>query len=511
MLRFSRTWLAFASTAALGVVSASAHAQVTAPTSTSTTTTPTGVATPCVATPGGQPIVSVTQQIVPNRIVAGQPTVTSTRPPALNPNGINFSDCAEDMTLQFLLTACNFTGQNLQVFASRSGSDCTSQSDRGLSGVAVCWPVSTGSTGLVLSQGTQTINIRVQDIVGPENESPSPTNMQSFGSSACNAQSSFLAVPININFLPLDPGTGALVGTNYIYPLGTDLVGPPAPAGVGILNGDTLFTVNWTPNVDTDTGGYDVLLDPIRGQEPPDAMVTQTTTGGGTATTVLVCPAEAGGTEDSSTDGAITDATVMTPASPPIPLDGALGDSGCHFTQIASTTTTATSNGGTCNDPVLSGATLADAGSSTPVAPVEEIDDAGNVIDTGVAVVEGVGGIFVPPNGIVVDPNPGTGTTATGATNSTFTVTGLKNGFNYNVAVSAVDNYGNIGPPSTQQCAVPAPVDDFWKTYRLAGGEAGGGFCALEAVGAPAGTTAAFVGAGALFAMGLRRRRSRRR
>jgi hypothetical protein len=121
------------------------------------------------------------------------------------------------------------------------------------------------------------------------------------------------------------------------------------------------------------------------------------------------------------------------------------------------------------------------------------------------------GGNYTPPAGHVLNLNPNIGSSVTGANNSTFLVKGLLDGVNYNVVVSAVDNFGNVGPPSTQQCAIPAPVNDFWKDYRAAGGQAGGGFCALEAVGAPAGSTVAFGAFGAFVVAGLRRRRNRRR
>ena len=284
----------------VGLASRVARAQAAAATSTTTTTTT--PATACVSTPGGQPTVSVSpQQIVPNRSVHGVPLGTSTRPAALNPNGVNYSDCIQDMVLTFPVTACNFDGQNLQVWASRS-SDCTAAGDRGLQGgIAQCWPVSPGSTGLVLTQGGENYSIRVQDIVGPENDSPSPTAMTSNGASACTVQATFLAVPININFVPINPGDGSPAGPAYEYTLATDLVGPPAPAGVGTLDGDTLMVVNWTARIDTDTGGYDVLIDPIPGMEPADATVSSS---GGVASTSRTCPADAAASMSTDAEGA---------------------------------------------------------------------------------------------------------------------------------------------------------------------------------------------------------------
>lgn len=58
--------------------------------------------------------------------------------------------------------------------------------------------------------------------------------------------------------------------------------------------------------------------------------------------------------------------------------------------------------------------------------------------------------------------------------------TNLVNGVVYNVAVSAVDTYGNTGPLSKLTCEVPQPIIGFFKGYQDAGGQAGGGFCSFS-------------------------------
>ena len=205
MPRLSPKGLVAASILALILAPRASRAQTTAPTTSTPTTGPT---TACAA--GGQPTVSSSPaQIRPNRIVNGVNLGTSTRPPALNPNGVSYQDCIDDMVLQFPVTACNFTGQNLQIWASRS-SDCTNASDRGIGGVSVCWLVSQGSTALVSFQQGETYSLRVQDIVGPEDLNPSPTTMLSQGVEACSVQSGFLAVPINVNFIPINPSDGSV-------------------------------------------------------------------------------------------------------------------------------------------------------------------------------------------------------------------------------------------------------------------------------------------------------------
>jgi hypothetical protein len=538
MRRFSRKWLVLAPVViALPPILAIEFAPhvASAQVSTTPTTTATVTATPCASTLGGTPTVSVTNQIPPSRFSStGAALGISTRNAALTPNGVSYADCINDLTLQFGVTACNFVGGvNLQVWASTS-SDCTSPADRGLTGVAVCWLISQGSTDLIQASGSLNYNIRVQDIVGPQQRSPSPTTLTSNGPEACTAQPTFLAVPIYINFVPIGAG-GVYAGQAYQYQLQTDMVGPQAPAIGKIGNGDTLFIVNWTPNVDTDTAGYDVVIDPVPGHEPlePDAATADATisgttddaatdgeSSGGVATVQRICPDGATSMaaitdatmDDGSADGSMDGSTAIT--------DGAVGpildDAGCYTLTTGSNpplaNSTVSDNGGTCNDPTLStGVILAGSGSDAAAAVVtQEFDDAGDLLDSGVQQVSG-GGIFTPPPGSILNPNATVGTTVTGVTSSTYTVKNLKDGVPYTVVVAAVDNFGNIGPPSTQACATPAPIDDFFKDYVEAGGKAGGGFCALEAVGAPVRSGVAFAGVGAFVAAGLRRRRGKKR
>ncbi len=79
---------------------------------------------------------------------------------------------------------------------------------------------------------------------------------------------------------------------------------------------------------------------------------------------------------------------------------------------------------------------------------------------------------------------PTTGNYQCGGTSSptaqSANATNLVNGVAYNVAVAAVDSYGNTGPLSALKCAVPQEIDGFYKAYKDAGGQAGGGFCSFS-------------------------------
>jgi hypothetical protein len=139
-------------------------------------------------------------------------------------------------------------------------------------------------------------------------------------------------------------------------------------------------------------------------------------------------------------------------------------------------------------------------------------------IDSGSTGETGSGGIASIPCQYLVNTSCPAGTPAYGNTgnpsvtaesSSALTITGLTNGSTYNVVVAAVDGSGNVGPQSTPEvCDYPAPVNDFWKLYKEAGGPAGGSFCALEAAGAPTGLTLFSAGLGAAaFALARRRRK----
>ena len=144
---------------------------------------------------------------------------------------------------------------------------------------------------------------------------------------------------------------------------------------------------------------------------------------------------------------------------------------------------------------------LDEAGNPTPPQPIDGGCTTINVTDAG--------------DGTNVDPTCPPPTFKNecarvgGNTSTNAIISGRANGTRYTVAVAATDAFGNSGKISSASCATPGPVDDFWKKYREAGGQAGGGFCALENVGAPAGMSlfALFTAAAAVSFVRRRRRR----
>jgi hypothetical protein len=461
------------------------------------------------ASAGRAQTVTASGQLYPHRILNGMDIGQAPRAQNLTPLGVNYADCIQDQSLQFSLTLSGFTGQDLQIWASRTGT-CTTDSNRGNGGVANCWPLGGGLSAINMpAANIRTFTIRVQDIVGPQNLSPSPTTYVAQGPSACATQPTFSSETISIYFIPITNGSTA-TGMAWTYQLPVDMVGPPAPAvSSKPALGDTLFIASWTPNTDADTQGYDVYIDPIPGQEP--AVMADGSASDGSTTSdastydasaadasmagpepTLVCPdAQASG-------GGATDAEAGAVDSGG---DGAPTDASACYYLVVPPASQAQSSGGNCvaPDPLLSGAITNDGGSGAVVC-----NDGGDS-----CAPSGTGGISTVPCANIVGFNAcmNSGLTVPDKAASSFQIKGLKNFVGYSVAVSAVDAFGNIGPPSGQICGTPQPVTDFWDAYRNAGGQAGGGFCALEAVGMPVGASVGLAGLGALGLAALRRRR----
>ncbi len=83
----------------------------------------------------------------------------------------------------------------------------------------------------------------------------------------------------------------------------------------------------------------------------------------------------------------------------------------------------------------------------------------------------------------------------------------LENYVTYAVAVAAVDQVGNSGVLSNVACGRPEPVITFFEAYKDAGGQGGGGYCALGAVPAP-GALGAVILAGVTWLVRRRRQRA---
>lgn len=495
--------LLFSALVAAGLAAPSvAFAQTTSSggTTSGATVSPSGQAYPIRLNPNGSDVCGDSQP---------QPSCVSTRPANLTPFGINYQDCISNQVLQFSVTLSGFDGgEILQVWASATSDCAENPTDRGIgSSAALCWKVAGDLPGVIVTTPqTYVFNIPVTTIVGWQEKPPfpPPSSPQLLPTStACYAQATFAAVQMNVNFVPVD-SSGNYAGTAFQYQINTDLVGPPAPTGVAETVGDTIFNLSWTANSDSDTAGYDVFIDPIPGQEGAEAAVPEAA-----STTKLVCPDASSTTlldatsevaADAIADASTVEASTSEEASTP-------EDAACYYINVGGAAPTS-SNGYSCNDPILASSTTEDGGlvdgaiATTPVV----LEDGGEAVESG-SVEEGSGGISTIPLAYAVGGanNNANAFTVTDKAVGNYTIKGLTDGVTYNVVVAAVDGSGNIGPSSLEVCDYPAPIQDFWQTYNQDGGFAGG-FCALETVGA-GGTSLAGVGFVVAGAALMRRRR----
>lgn len=408
----------------------------------------------------------------------------------LNATGISFADCEQDLELTFSLALTGFTGgTNLEVWVGPQ--NCPDTAPRGIGTTAPsCWRLSTPTAPLSTTTNSYSVSFFARDITRYVS-TPSTSLFASYdprfhdsstGEAACHTQPSEVAITETIYFIPVDPSTQNAVGTALSYKMTVDMVGPPAPGILPLAVGDTLLQVNWASRADPNIEGFQIFIDPPRGQEGAGkgAAAQQD------AQTITVCPeAATPPPADASGDGA---AEASVDASP---VDA--GGDACYTETVP-----APSGGGgsaACGSAALSGSnsTIVDAGA---VAAGEAGSD-----DGGGTVLSGGGVSQIDPKYLVAQIDDPAATSAT--------ITGLQNGFTYTIAVAAVDRSLNVGPVSSEVCDFPAPVDDFWKKYRDAGGQAGGGFCALEAVGTPVGSWVAVVSCAAAALALARRRRSR--
>lgn len=324
------------------------------------------------------------------------------------------------------------------------GVDCKDKTAR--QGTAPsCWIVGNSA---VPTSASHTVQVRVRDIVG-QHKPPDTTKAGAGTLEDCTPESGTSSAPVGVTlfFMFVDQASNEQQG-GVSWATKYDLVGPSAASGLTLGQGDTMLKLDWTASTDTDLSGYQFFCDPPRGSEGAGANTTEFEAGAGTGAEPE--PAEAS-VEEESCD----------------PEDA--GEAGCPEASTEASTTETDSGSGTTPE-----------GNGCPTSNLfaGEIPDAKFYCGS-----------------------------VSGLTATSGKVTGLVNNTTYSIAIAGVDTVGNVGRLSNVQCAQPSPVDDFFKLYKEAGGEAGGGFCSTGAVGHRAGTAALLMMSVAALARVVRRRR----
>ena len=412
-------------------------------------------------------------------------------PPNIAANVINYADCLANETIHIPLTITGIAaGNTLEAWAGEGTVDCTNVTNR-TAATAQCWQVESGINGSVQ---TTSADLRAWDIISQFGATTKVPTGQINTGAVCNS-STISAGPhtITISFFFTNGVNG--VGTGATYTITAAMQAAALNGTLGLSDpgagaGDGLVKVTLPNSSDLSIQGYQFYCDPAPSAGAAGSATDATTDTTPVGTTVgdssLIPPSCNGsvGTPDSgaSPEDAGDDASDGGDAS------DASSDSGDSSAPIVDASTS-----DACGLPInatpSSEAGTQTACTSSVLIPGSTTNSEGGVTST----------VVRPP------PDPIYKCGSSAATSSTVTISGLTNGVNYKIAAAASDIYGNVGPLSALVCATPQPIDDFWNVY---GGPAGGGFCALEGAGMPAGA-AAFAGAMLVAAIGLVRRRRR--
>jgi MYXO-CTERM domain-containing protein len=389
---------------------------------------------------------------------------TALRDQSQNPLWISRADCLADDVMTFpLYVSGSFGGYGLEVWVGGSSNDCKTTEARNTT-TGTCWKVYEGSA----STNSISIPIKVRDIVA-QNKPVDDGGPGSGTLEDCSpALSTTAAVQIAIYFMFIDPSDQSNQG-GVLYKMAYDLLGPNAPGTVTVGQGDTMLKINWTQSTDTDLVGYQFFCEKA-------------------GATSNVQPFDAANGDVENEDGSID----SPPAPPPAPADDA-SDEDSGVEDVAEASTPADTSG-------------VDATSDTGVSDAETDGDA----EASTTHIEGTcnskGYALLLYQGDNPDPALKCGQ-VTGLTTTTGRVTGLVNGDIYSIAIAGYDAVGNVGKLSNVVCEEPWPVDDFYKLYREAGGQGGGGFCSVGSVGQSAGMAGLGLMGMAAIAGLVRRRR----
>jgi hypothetical protein len=455
----------------------------------------------------------------------------------LNPNDINFQDCEDDIQLTFsLLESGGGTTDApdiLQVWAGTT--DCTQTTARSGAESPFCWQVAvaeqfnqTATIDIFARSLTRYIDSTLSSVPNDGNPVIGPNQPES----ACHTQTSSGQVALNIYFMFL-PNTGdATPDASYTYSLNADLVGPLAPYNLTAGIGQQLLLLNWSSQVDPTIQGFQIFAE----DQGPNGLGLGMEAGAATLNTPIYCHQSGATTcvdsgitgDDSGIDATlasdadctttfsdasayteILDATAYSGLS-----DADLATMGCVRSSPVKGVTTGQLGGGACTSTVLVDKFTSNVTLTESLDGGESAVD-GEVVTPIVTTVDGAGSATGLVGISEIDASVyGVGNVG-GNTTSSFNIQTLPNGqplidgHQYAVAVAAYDDDGNVGLLSNLVCQTPEPIVDFWDRYSADGGTAGGGFCALEAPGAPVAGSVFGVGVGVAVVAFARRRRRR--
>lgn len=385
------------------------------------------------------------------------------------PEGVNFEDCLENQEIEFPIQMTGIAANGtVQAWASLNGTDCSAQTAR-TGGYQLCWDLQENFQPVINTQ----VYIPVRLIMAGASPN-SPTAIKS-DQSVCGLVD---LNTVQVQFLYFAPGNLTQAAASQAVTISVDTVGPAPPTGLHTLPGDTRIYVNWD-SISGEGGltaltGVKIYCDQNGNTSVPNVASCQKVLDSGIPQVDESTIGEAG-TDTTTTDDA---STAHSNVRDLLPDGGDAGDDG------------------------------GDDGGDIVVTSTDASSDDGSVVVVTSDANTCSNSNFTPLSGNAVVPNADfdscflcgsiTSNTGTSITASGFRGAPLVNNQHYAVAVAATDAFNNVGPLSTIECEYPEETNDFWKTYKGAGGGAGG--CDTSGDTTPIGSLGAL---GAMMALGV--------
>lgn len=416
-----------------------------------------------------------------------------TTSPNTRQHWISHQDCVDDVKLTFRV-AVNSPNADTSLFAyvGKSASlSSTMVQDSCLYGIARndparCKELSVDSK----NTGSPLVVITAKDL-----------NTR-FGIDICGeAASADSTGPISLQFyFLLQPGARDL-GSNDSYAIyensGIDLWGPEAPTSLEVTSGDEELQLEFAGV--TGAVGFNFYSDDGTGVPDGGIPVTTSTSGGGSSSTATTGSSSTSAAATTGTGGSTS--TGAGGASASSASTGAGGSGGAGGASASSTSAGAGGSGGVGG---VSSTVAATTGTmmSAGVTSGGNVDACNPTSEQPVCVASSY--LLVAGEVPTYERAGELRTTATKGS-----ITDLKNGQAFVVAVAAYDDVGNVGKLSELKCGTPQPVDSILRVYKCKGGltESGCGFCS---VGGDQGVSFTALASAGLFVLGFAVRRSRR-
>jgi hypothetical protein len=344
-----------------------------------------------------------------------------------HPEGVSLQDCRDNQSIQFSLIITNIAGNGNTLTGEVWATDAAADCSDPVqrgSGVQQCYRLE--NIGFPIAPNP-IVNIPVKQMIQGLGD------QSTLGPDGCRVINSAV---INVWFLAL---AGTTANGQLSVPVSVDTQGPSPLSNVRVQPGDTRLFVAWDQ---VGEGGAEDITGALAYCDPNP---------------VPAGPTDAGSTEVCTTPEAGPDADDADTSETPEP---------------------------TCTTVPLEG------GAVEPIPPPDtSVDSNGKACATQ---------SFAPVNGQPLIPDTALHDKyfcgeILGVTGNTIKITDingvpLQNSHIYAVAVAATDSFANVGQLSSPLCQWPEPTSDFWRSYRNAGGEAGGGFCSIEGPGVPVGS-----------------------